>query len=342
MNNWKLTSSVLCTVAMLMVACTPNNHAVSLQEILPPPWNSKFETEHPLVGKIWQTSQNRFVQLEQIREIIRDADFIMLGEKHDNIDHHRIQSKLIQIAFEGGRVSPVAFEMITIDQTNQLEKYQKDHPGDAAQLGQDLRWKKSGWPAWSMYYPVAQAAMVAGAPLIAASQPRGQLRKMIKQGVESVLGSDTYKRLRLNTEIPSSILETKREEIRQSHCNQLPERMVDPMVQVQHAKDAIMAHTLINSDLKHGGNGVVLIAGLGHVRHDYGVPWHLKRAAPDKSILTIGIVEVDPTITDPRDYGADSETNNLPFDLIWFTPRSDNSNPCERFAKQLKKLGKAK
>jgi uncharacterized iron-regulated protein len=332
----------MLTAVMPIMACSTVSPSISLPENPPPPWNSKFETDHNLVGRIWQPALNRYIQTDQVQKIVREADFVLLGEKHDNIDHHRIQTWLIKSAFERGRASPVAFEMITTDWSGRLEKYQTDNPGNARQLGSYLQWEKSGWPAWSMYQPIAQAALAVGAPLTAAGQPRQQIQRIFKQGVKAGLGSATYARLGLEYQIPPTILAAKRREIIASHCNKLPKSMVDPMVQVQHVKDASMAHILIDNDMKYGGSGGVLIAGGGHVRNDYGVPWHLKRAAPDKSVLTIGMIEVSADLTEPRQYAVEIGTAILPFDLVWFTPRSDNTNPCERYSRQLKNIGKKK
>ena len=51
--------------------------------------------------------------------------------------------------------------------------------------------------------------------------------------------------------------------------------MVSPMAKAQIARDVVMAETL----RAHAANGVVLIAGNGHVRTDVGVPVWLRRDA---------------------------------------------------------------
>lgn len=337
-SNLKEWMSILMVwlVAMLSLgACSTDPRPSLLSENLPPPWSSKIDAEHYLVGKIWHPDSGRYVGAELVGKIAREADYVLLGEKHDNIDHHLIQAWLIESIFGNGRISPVAFEMLTTDQHEKLEEYQTDYPGNATQLGSFLKWEESGWPSWSMYYPVFQAAMTAGAPLIAASEPRQKFRQMVTKGVKTVLGDDTYAQLGLEYTIPPLILEAKRQDIVESHCNKLPESMINPMVQVQHAKDAIMAHILVENNANHGENGVILITGDGHARNDYGVPWHLKRVASDKSVVTIGIIEVAEDLIDPRQYAAKTRTEKIPFDFVWFTPRSDDEDPCERFSRKL-------
>ena len=77
---------------------------------------------------------------------------------------------------------------------------------------------------------------------------------------------------------------------------------------------------------EQGGNRpLVLIAGNGHVRKDYGVPNHL-----DVESASVGFVEVWKDKDHPRDYDANR------FDYTWFTPRVDSLDPCEKYKKQRK------
>lgn len=335
-------AAALFAALMILTACSTSDIPAPNGKS-PPSWYLTLGAGHPLAGRIWQTDSDRYVQADQVQKAVRTADFVLLGEKHDNADHHRLQAWLLEDRLEQGPAIPVAFEMIATDKNSRLEEYIRDHPGDASGLGHALDWEKSGWPDWSIYLPVFQAAMTASAPLIAASQPRSLFRRMIKSGVAAVLGADSYRRLGLDQKFSPAIAAEKRREIIDGHCNMLPGSMVDPMVRVQTVKDAYMADILIGIEAKYGGIGAVLIAGNGHVRNDYGVPWHLTRAthgkSPGKSIVTVGLIEVAADLTDPEDYAA-RFGGRLPFDFLWFTPRVDNEDPCARFSKQLKKIGK--
>jgi uncharacterized iron-regulated protein len=75
--------------------------------------------------------------------------------------------------------------------------------------------------------------------------------------------------------LPAALLAAQETEVRDSHCGMLPESMVSPMAKAQIARDVVMAETL----RAHAANGVVLIAGNGHVRTDIGVPFWLRRDA---------------------------------------------------------------
>jgi hypothetical protein len=75
----------------------------------------------------------------------------------------------------------------------------------------------------------------------------------------------------------------------------------------------------------------VLVAGAGHVRTDRGVPIALAALAPDARVLSVAFVEVRDDRQDPGSYAERFGAATLPFDFVWFTPRVDDSDPCERF-----------
>lgn len=338
MNRFLPVVVALLALSLAMAGCSSPEKSAKARSSAPPSWQLTLGADHSLAGRIWQASKGRFVSPEDVQQALGKADFILLGEKHDNADHHRLQAWLLAGRLGRGPALPVAFEMITTDKAVRLGDYQRDHRGDAAGLGDYLQWQKSGWPDWQIYQPVFQAAMAANAPLIAASQPRKSYRRMFKQSIRQVLGDDAYERLGLPHKFPPAIKADQAREIRDSHCNMLPESMVAPMVAVQGVKDAYMADILISADDKYGG-GAVLIAGNGHARGDYGVPWHLARTAPGKTIVTVGLIEVAQGAGEPQAY-ADRFGGRLPFDFIWFTPRVDDEDPCARFETQLKKIGR--
>jgi hypothetical protein len=82
----------------------------------------------------------------------------------------------------------------------------------------------------------------------------------------------------------------------------------------------------------------VLIAGIEHVRRDVGVPAYLTRWAPQRTIATVGFVEVAREHTDPADTLAALYGDTVPLDYAWFTPRVDDDDPCAAFAEKLERL----
>lgn len=300
------------------------------------PWISALGRDHPLAGRIWSPSQSLFVSAGHVRAQAAEADFVLLGEKHDNEDHHRIQAWVTGQIFAQGRRPVLAFEMITQDQTQALSDAIARRPRDAAGLGAALGWERSGWPAWRQYRPIAQAALDAGAPILPAGLARPTINAIGKEGVRA-LGERRVKLLALDKPMPKALTKALRREIVEAHCGMLPATMTGPMTTIMQARDAHMAGVLIEGASLAGRDGAVLIAGKGHARLDYAVPFHLRRLAPGRRILSIAMIEVAADETGPKSYAARFNAKALPYDFVWFTPYPERDPPCERFADQLRK-----
>jgi uncharacterized iron-regulated protein len=334
----------LLLLALLLAACSgqpPGNLSwdarnLTLRNGPEITWASAFGVDHPLAGRIWQPAQERYVEPEAVAAALRTARFVLLGEKHDNIDHHRIQAWLLSTMVRDGRRPAVAFEMFTTDQEEILSKYLAVHPDDAAGLGDAVSWAQTGWPDWALYQPVVQQALDAGAPLLAAGLPRGTLRAIARQGL-GALGDEQVASLGLDQPLPPEDAARLRIEIIENHCHQLPDSMIDPMLSVTAAKDVHMAATLVRGAQMANRDSAVLVAGSGHARSDRGVPWHLRRMAPGRQLVAIGLLEVSQDEVDPASYVAGFHADGMPFDFVWFTPRTDDSDPCEVYAEQLRR-----
>ncbi len=306
------------------------------------PWVSEHQRDHPLAGRIWQPEAARFVTPEAVVAALGQARFVLLGEKHDNPDHHRIQAWLVGSMIAAGRRPAVAFEMFTSDQQAALDAYLAAHPRDAAGIGAAVNWAKTGWPDWEQYQPIAQAALDGGVALLAASLPRPLLRKLSREGV-SALGAERVATLGLDRPLPEDLAARLREDIAVSHCGQLPDSMIGPMVTVMTVRDAQMADVLRRGARRAGHDGAVLIVGKGHARNDRALPFHLRRGLrrglgrgdETASTVSVGLVEVAEDETEPAAYAEFLGTETLPFDFVWFTPIADPEDPCAKFAEQL-------
>lgn len=323
------------SVLAVLVAAALTGCASAPQERAGEEWISPLHRDHPLAGRTWQPSDQRFVTEATVNEALQVADFVLIGEKHNNADHHRHQVRLLRALLRQGRRPAIVFEMLTEDQQAPLDAYLAGDPDDAAGLGEAVGWERRGWPAWAMYRPIADAALARNAPLLAGGLNRKTTRAIASQGVDA-LGSDRVQRLQLDQPLGGAMRAAMRSEIHESHCRQLPEHMLDPMVTVTLAKDAAMAEAMIRGRALPERDASVLIAGTGHVRHDRGVAWHLRRLAPAARIVAIGLVEVVPDESDAAGYAA-AFGDELPFDFVWFAPRVDDDDPCEVFADQLRR-----
>jgi len=316
-------TSLLVLALALLAGCSaapvPSPSAAAPPAAAGGPWQSKLDAQSPLVGRLWDPQARAFVSEEALLERACAADYVLLGEKHDNPDHHRLQARVLQGLI--GRKPAVVFEMIDLAQQEALDAHLRDHPGDAAGLGAALSWEKRGWPAWPLYQPIAGVALGAGLRLLGGNVSTAQARAVVKEGLES-LGAEQVARWGLNTPLPEALRAALEEELRRSHCGHLPERILPGMADAQRVRDAAMADQLLSAP-----GPAVLIAGAGHTRTDRGVPWYLRARRPGVRVVSVAFREVQAGQQEPP---APEEATH---DLLWFTPRLDDDDPCARMAR---------
>jgi uncharacterized iron-regulated protein len=321
-------SRAIGLLALAAAACAP---------VAPLPvadWRAPLGREHPLAGRVWDTAAGRSVTPDALVARLAAARFVLLGESHDNPDHHRLQSALVRALLAAGRRPAVAFEMLTADQAPALARYLATRPTDAGGLGAAVDWPHSGWPDWSHYQPIAQAALDAGVPIVAANLPTATVRALAR-GQRPALPAGLAATYGLDGPLPPPAHASLAEDIRAAHCGHAPPERVEAMVLAQRARDAEFAERLVAGQQ----DGAVLIAGAGHVRTDRGVPAALRRRLPGAPIASVAFVEVRAGWDRPADYRA-AFGGALPFDWMWFTPRMDvdDADPCERFRRSLERL----
>ena len=100
-------------------------------------WISKHYTDHPLAGTIW-TSDFKRTTMEELEKSASAADFVLLGEIHDNPDHHLLQAKIIRRLTADGRHPAIVFEMIPVSLQAELDRNTRGGVSDAGKLGEDL------------------------------------------------------------------------------------------------------------------------------------------------------------------------------------------------------------
>lgn len=277
-------------------------------------------SDHPLAGKVWDVAAQRFVEPALLLSRARAAKFVLLGEIHDNLEHHRIQARILQTVANGRRPALV-MEQYDRDQQDKINAILDDAAitGDKLLSLEELM--RKSWE-WQAYAPLAKLALQQKLPVIAANLTRDQLRKVSRNGFDA-LGAGEEQRLALETVWTPAHQSQLVEDIYQGHCGKVQEHVVIAIAKAQRARDAVMADTLLQSK----EIGAVAIVGRGHARRDMAIPLYLAARAPQATVLSLGMIEVDSAV-DPAAY-ARGPLGQL-YDYIWFTPRvARQSNPCD-------------
>ncbi|HEX7478757.1 MAG TPA: ChaN family lipoprotein, partial [Polyangiales bacterium] len=250
-------------------ACATHHPHATAPKRLERSWETKLDRDHPLVGEIWDVTRKQRIDLETLRARLQDSELVLLGESHDNADHHRLEAELLEAVLAKGRKPTVVFEMLELGKQATIDRALAEHPQDVDGLGAAVDWSSSGWPSWSLYRPVFASAIGARLPLAAAGLDRPTAMHIAREGL-AALDPGLVAKFALDTALPALEQAQMRAEMKQSHCGLLPNSILDSMVLVQRARDAQLAERLHARSVP--GQGAVLIAGTGHVRNDRGVP----------------------------------------------------------------------
>ena len=250
---------LVLTMGVVMAPFLPISHATAKDG-----WTSQHFQDHPLAGTIW-TLDFEAVTISELEKALANARFVLLGEIHDNPDHHRLQARLIDTLVGKGRRPAIVFEMIPANLQAELDRHVQGGVSEARTLGKALRWEERGWPDWAIYQPIAKAALSAALPLKAGGLG-ADVQKVLAKGEASPIYTQTMEDLDLARPLKPEAAEAEALEIKQGHCNLLPAAAVEPMMKMQRALDASLAKATVSAN---AADGAVLIAGAGHVRNDW-------------------------------------------------------------------------
>ncbi|NJD36524.1 MAG: hypothetical protein FIA96_17160 [Betaproteobacteria bacterium] len=300
------TRFLACLVLLLFAGCAP----------VPP--GTLRDTDHPLAGRLWDAGTQSFIDEAELLRRAAASEALLLGETHDNPEHHRLQLRILQARLAAGARPALLMEQFDSDQQAALDS--------ARRAGQDLAPLMRGWD-WALYQPLVALAGTAGLPLVAANLPRAATRPIVREGY-ATLAAGEEQRLALELAWNEDRQKYMAGLIEASHCGKVTPQLRDGLVRAQRLRDA----TLADAALGRLEQGVVFILGRGHARRDIGVPLYLAARRPASRVLSLGFIEVGAGKTAPAQYETERVGSTAPYDIIWFTPRAERPDPCLAFA----------
>ncbi|MBO6562101.1 MAG: ChaN family lipoprotein [Nisaea sp.] len=238
---------------------------------------------------------------------------VLLGEKHDNPEHHRIQARLLAQMVDLGRRPALVWEMVPRGKQPAIDDLAAGGNADPDRFADAVGWAESGWPDWKYYRPIAEVALAAGLPMVAGNIDRGTVRQLASDPESA--DKDLMDALRLNDPLPEAVRDAVEEEVYRGHCELVPRDRLEPMIRVQVARDASLAEAMVRAAAM--ADGAVLIAGGQHARRDIGAGYHLIRRFGALEVASLALLERDadnPAIPDAA--------LSRKFDFVWFTEQA--------------------
>lgn len=290
-------------ITTVLIVCANTSYADS-----PPPTNSA----HPLLEKI-VNAQGASLTQSEVFSAVKQHRYILVGEKHDNPEHHRLESLIIKARLEQEikQRGNIVFEMLDDGQNTALARLNSSD--SLEQMQEKLAWPKKGWD-WSSYGPLFQQAMQANA-LRTGNISKPFISQLYKEGEAALSGLSRYSTVAAAT---AKVKDHLLEQIFQSHCGMQSRETLQPMLTIQLAKDASMAHAMRTSA------PALLIAGGEHVRPETAVPWHIRQQEAGADIFVIQLLEARPGETDLNAYIKAAGAA----DVYWFTTPTAVKDYC--------------
>lgn len=247
-----------------------------------------------------------------------EPEFVLLGELHDNPDHHRARAEQLRRLIAQEPKTVVVFEQFSRGQDAAVAQARKDRPGDVNAVIDAAQFDRKSW-RWPLHQPLFEAALQSGAEVRGGNIDRDQVRKIVREG-DAAWPADLLA-LRGRAAWNGTQQDTLRKDIQDGHCGAMPEAMLPGMVQAQRARDAAMAQAMLDAR-QSGAKRVVLIAGNGHVRRDVAVPVYLQAAGvPASDIDAIAYLE------------PGSAAPSGGYDRVERAPAPSREDPCAQFRK---------
>src|SRR5690606_12573436 len=161
-----------------------------------------------------------------------------------NAAGHALRLRHLEAYVDGGARVAIAMEQFDRERQADLDAAMA-RCRDAACVIDAAAPGKSGWN-WDYYAPVIQLALDHELPLLAANLSRDEASAVVKDGFGAALSPELQTRFALDA-LPDALLAAQVEEVREGHCNMLPEPLLEPMARAQIARDVVMADTVLGA-----------------------------------------------------------------------------------------------
>lgn len=291
---------VLLLVLGLLAGC---------QSLAPlPRWQSPEGRDHPDLGLIVDLRSGTSLTPAQLTARLAGYEVVLVGERHDNPDHHALQLWLLRALTQARPQGSLLLEMLEPEQQARVDRVRRglrdgQSPSD---LQAALNWQE-GWD-WKLYGPLVSDALVQPYPLMHANLGRDEIMAIYRElpALSGAASTSDVVRAALLAQIEAS------------HCGLLPASQLPAMLAVQQQRDRRMAERLLAAP-----EPALLLAGAFHVRRDLGVPLHVEDLS-ERRLAVLMLAEVGHKVS-----AAEA-------DFVWYTAAQPEQDHCEQLRQRSK------
>ena len=116
-----------------------------------------------LAGRVWDARAERYIAPEELFQRAAQTRHVLLGETHDNAEHHRLQLRMLEALAARGETRVLAMEQFDTERQAALDAARATGAG-AERLADAAQFERKGWN-WPLYKPLVEFALAHGWPL---------------------------------------------------------------------------------------------------------------------------------------------------------------------------------
>ena len=220
---------------------------------------------------ITRMSDRQNVSLPYLAASAGDSDVILIGEVHDNKDHHDMQLDLIRSLSANDVQLAIGLEMIQADNQQQLDEW---IAGKMSEKTMQAVFARNWSLDWHMYREIFIFARDNHIPMVALNVPIDIVRKVSRQGFASLTPEE---RRDLPEGTSCDLRNPQVAFLRKSFLRHAKDgKMFNYFCEAQTVRNSGMAINMARYVQKHPGTKVVVLTGIWHAVK-YAIPDQLER-----------------------------------------------------------------
>lgn len=226
-------------------------------------------------NEIVETHRHRPVSMQEMVRLLEPTTFILIGEQHDNAQHHLFQAQVIDALAQAGRSVIVGMEMFDRTKQHPLNLWTLNRLSEAEFI-QQSEWQTQWGFDFALYRPIFEVVYRRRLRLVGLNVPRALVRQTARQGWQSIPESE-----RLGIPEPDLSVEEHRKLFYALLGGGHPSGQAqnDNFYAAQVVWDTGMADTVLRyleTTVPSPRLAFVILAGNGHVMYDVGISLRLR------------------------------------------------------------------
>jgi uncharacterized iron-regulated protein len=216
---------------------------------------------------IVQADKQTEVKSEDFLKDLTDAQVVILGELHDNVNHHRAQLSIIKALQATGKPLAIGLEMFRADSQASLDEWS----GGEMSLAEFLPIYKSNWSMWQEYEDIFLYSRAEQIKLVGLNIQRELTGKIAKDGFKSLSDEQRQSLGNVQCQVDPEYADYMRKAIGGHGGHGLQYLF---FCEAQLLWDTLMARNLADFIENNPDYQVVVLAGNAHA-WKYGIPRQL-------------------------------------------------------------------